>query len=281
VLVPELYVVVPVTTAPPGPVTANVVPVTAWLKPSATVAFWATLTAFEAGVCEVTVGGAAVVKFHETGVIGALPTAVAPDTVIVYVVDGVSATSGSKVAVVAAPFRVVVPDTGVPPAANCMTVDPATTARSKPADTVVPSATPVAFEAGVRVVTDGDVVVVVNDHNTGTIVPPAVVAPPETVTLYVVPVLSAKNGVNVAVLVVELNEVEPNTELPDAVLTVMLAPETVWSKPASTFALVGTAMAPAVGDCEITVGAAAVVNVNVSGVIAPLPVATAPDTVTV
>ena len=81
--VPALYVVVPVTATPPGPVTANVVPVTAWLKPTVTVALTETFTAFVAGDCEVTVGRAAVVKFHETGVMAGLPTAAAPDTVTV------------------------------------------------------------------------------------------------------------------------------------------------------------------------------------------------------
>jgi hypothetical protein len=64
-------------------VTTIVAPVTAWLKPTATVAFKATFTAPEAGVCEVTVGGAAVVKLHETGAMAALPEAVEPDTVAV------------------------------------------------------------------------------------------------------------------------------------------------------------------------------------------------------
>ena len=71
------------TAAPPGPVTANVVPVTAWLKPTVTFAPTATFTAFAAGDCEVTVGRAAVVKFQETGVMAGLPTAAAPDTVAV------------------------------------------------------------------------------------------------------------------------------------------------------------------------------------------------------
>ena len=77
-----LYAVEP-TTAPPGPETAIVVPVTAWLKPTDTVVFTATFVAPEAGACDVTVGRAAVVKVHETGVIGALPAAVEPDTVTV------------------------------------------------------------------------------------------------------------------------------------------------------------------------------------------------------
>jgi hypothetical protein len=183
VFVPELYVVEPPTGLPPASVTVNVVPVTAWLKPSATVAFWATFAAFVAGVCDVTVGRAAVVKFHDTGVIGVLPGAVAPETVTEYVVDGARSASGVKVAVVAGPLSVTVPVTGVPPVATWMLVVPATTARSKPAETVVASETFVAFEAGVRVETLGEVVVVVNDHVTGTIVPPAALFPPATVTL--------------------------------------------------------------------------------------------------
>jgi hypothetical protein len=109
-----------------------------------------------------------------------------------------------KVAVVAAPLSVTVPDTEVLPAATWTVVDPATTARSKPAATVVPSATPVAFDAGVRVVTDGGVVVVVNVHVTGSIAPPVGLLAPKTVTVYVVPRLSAENGVNVTVCVAEL-----------------------------------------------------------------------------
>jgi hypothetical protein len=82
VFVVVLYAVEPVT-APPGPVTASVAPVTAWSKPTEAVVFTATPIAPGAGVCDVTFGRAPVVKVHVTGVIGPLPTAVAPDTITV------------------------------------------------------------------------------------------------------------------------------------------------------------------------------------------------------
>ena len=62
-----------------------------------------------------------------------------------------------------------VPVTDVLPATSWITVEPLTTARSKPAETVAPSVTPVALVAGLRVVTTGAGVGVVNDHVTGVI----------------------------------------------------------------------------------------------------------------
>jgi hypothetical protein len=182
VFVAALYAVDPAT-LPPGPVTTIVAPVTAWLKPTATVAFIATLTAPEAGVCEVTVGAAAVVKLHETGAMPALPDAVEPDTVAVYVVFGASGAFGVNVAVVLAAFSVRVPGTGVLPATTWKVVEPLSTARSKPTDTVVPSATPVAPDAGARDVTAGDGAIVVNAHDTSVIDAPAALVAPETVTV--------------------------------------------------------------------------------------------------
>ena len=187
-----------------------------------------------------------------------------------------------NVATVPVPLRATVPATGLPPAATLIEVVPSTTARSKPAETVVPRATPVAPDAGVRVVTDGGVVVVVNVHVTGTIAPPVGLLAPETVTVYVVPRLSEENGVNVSVFVDELYELEPETELPDGVLTETTAPLTAWSNPAMTLVFVRTATAPGAGVWVMSVGAAAVVKVHVSGaMIPPLLDDRAPDTVTV
>jgi hypothetical protein len=64
-------------------VTAMAAPVTAWLKPTETVEFRATLVAADAGDCETTVGRAAVVNVHTTLVMAVLPVAFAPDTVTV------------------------------------------------------------------------------------------------------------------------------------------------------------------------------------------------------
>ena len=83
VFVDELYEIEPAATVPSGLETTIEVPVTAWLKVTETVELSATLVAPEEGVRELTVGRAAVVKFHETGVIAALPTEAAPDTVTV------------------------------------------------------------------------------------------------------------------------------------------------------------------------------------------------------
>ena len=68
---------------PAGFLTTIVAPVTAWSKPTETFEFVATLTAPGAGDCEITVGRAAVVKVHETGAIGPLPTEAEPETVTV------------------------------------------------------------------------------------------------------------------------------------------------------------------------------------------------------
>jgi hypothetical protein len=88
-----------------------------------------------------------------------------------------------NVAVVRAEFSAKVPDTGVLPATTWKVVEPLSTARSKPTDTVVPSATPVATDAGVRDVTAGDGAIVVNDHDTSVIDAPAALVAPETVTV--------------------------------------------------------------------------------------------------
>ena len=61
-----------------------------------------------------------------------------------------------------------------------------------------------ALVAGLRVVTTGAGVGVVNDHVTSVIVAPAAFVAPEAVTVYVVARASAAVGVNVAVFVVAL-----------------------------------------------------------------------------
>ena len=66
-----------------GSETTIVAPVTAWSKPTATVVFTATFVAPGAGVCAVTTGADAVVKFQATGVMTPPPDEVAPDTVTV------------------------------------------------------------------------------------------------------------------------------------------------------------------------------------------------------
>jgi hypothetical protein len=219
-----LYVVVPAT-VPPGFVTTNVVPVTAWLKPTETVVLTAMPFAPEAGLCDVTVGAAAVVKVHVTGVMAALPDAVAPDTVTVYVVPGASAAPGVNVASVPGPLSATVPVTDVLPATTEITVEPFATARSKPTVTVEPSATLVAPVAGVWVVADGAGASVVNDHDTTFIVAPAAFVAPDAVTVYVTPELNGAAGVNVAVFVVALYAVEPATAPPGPV-TASVAPVT-------------------------------------------------------
>jgi hypothetical protein len=95
---------------------------------------------------------------------------------------GASDAVGVNVATVAPAFNATVPGTEVAPAATWMLVEPAFTARSKPADTVVFSATFVALVPGVRVVTAGAGWVVVNDHDSGVIEAPAEFVAPETVT---------------------------------------------------------------------------------------------------
>jgi hypothetical protein len=95
---------------------------------------------------------------------------------------GASAALGVNVATVPAAFSATVPDTGVLPATTWNVVDPPTTARSKPAETVVPSATPVAPGAGDSEVTDG-ALAVVNDHDTGLIEAPAAFVAPAAVTV--------------------------------------------------------------------------------------------------
>ena len=113
---------------------------------------------------------------------------------------GASAALGVNVARVPAAFNATVPETGVLPATTWNVVEPATTARSKPAATVVPSATPVAPAAGVCVVTDG-VPVVVNDQDAGVIAAPAALVAPDATTEYVVAELNGADGVKVAVFV--------------------------------------------------------------------------------
>jgi hypothetical protein len=87
-----------------------------------------------------------------------------------------------NVATVPAAFRATVPDTGVLPATTWNVVDPPTTARSNPAETVVPSGTPVPPGAGDSDVTDG-APAVVNDHDTGLIDAPAAFVAPAAVTV--------------------------------------------------------------------------------------------------
>jgi hypothetical protein len=188
---------------------------------------------------------------------------------------------GVKVAVVPAAFSTRVPGTGVLPARTWKVVDPTSTARSKPTDTVEPRATPVAPDAGVRVVTAGVGAFVVNDHETGIINAPAALVAPDAVTVYVLPLLSAADGVNVATLVVALYAVEPATGVPPGFVTTMVAPVTAWSNPTATVVVTATLVAPGAGVCEVTVGRAAVVNVHETAVMTPPPAAVAPETVTV
>ena len=97
---------------------------------------------------DVTVGPAAVVNVHVTGVIAALPPAVAPDTVTVYVVAGASAALGVNVAMVAAAAQASVARAPSRLPASWMVVEPLDDRRSNVTETFVPIATPVAFAAG-------------------------------------------------------------------------------------------------------------------------------------
>jgi hypothetical protein len=89
--------------------------------------------------------------------------------------------------------------------------------------------------------------------------------------------------VNVATFVVPLYAVEPATAVPAGSVTVIETPVTAWLKPTETvLPTAGTPVASAAGDCDTTVGRAAVVNDHDTGfVIAAPPSETAPDTVAV
>jgi hypothetical protein len=174
---------VPATEFPAGSFTAIVAPLTASLNPAVTVELTATFVAPVAGVCEIIVGRAAVVKVHVTGVIIPPPvTAFAPDTVTVYVVPGASAALGVNVAIVPPPVSATLPETELP-ATTWTTVEPFVTARSNVTETVVPSETPVAPDAGVRAMTTGGDAIVVNDHETRFITAPAAFVAPVAVTM--------------------------------------------------------------------------------------------------
>jgi hypothetical protein len=97
-------------------------------------------------------------------------------------VFGASAAPGVNVATVPAAFSATLPETGVLPATTWNVAELLTTARSKPAEIVVPSATPVAPGAGDCAVTEGDGMVV-NAHETRVIVAPAALVAPDAVTV--------------------------------------------------------------------------------------------------
>ena len=194
---------------------------------------------------------------------------------------GASGALGVNVATSPVALNARLPATGLPPARTWNVVEPLATARSKPADTVVPSATPDAPAAGVRDVTTGVGAIVVNDHDTGVIDAPAALVAPDAVTVYVAPLLNAADGVKVATFVVALYAVDPATTLPPGFVTTRVAPVTAWSKPTDTVVFTATFVAPGAGVCDVTAGRAAVVKLHEAGVMTPPPAAVAPDTVTV
>jgi hypothetical protein len=181
VFVAALKAFVPATALPAGSVTTTVCPVTASLYTIETAEFTAAPVAPDAGVTDVTVGRAAVVKDHVAGDITAPPlVAVAPDTVTEYVVAGVSVALGVNVAMVPPPLRISDPEIAPAPV-SWMAVVPLTTGRSNVTETVAPRATPVALAAGVRAVIDG-ATTVEKDHVTGVIVAPAAFVAPDAMT---------------------------------------------------------------------------------------------------
>src|SRR6516165_10119839 len=101
--------------------------------------------------------GPAVVKLHEYGPLIAVPEAFcAPDTVAVYVTPAASELDGVNVATVSPLLNPTVPATAVPP--ELFTVNdtvPGVTACENVADGAADTATPVAPEAGVTLVTAG------------------------------------------------------------------------------------------------------------------------------
>jgi hypothetical protein len=100
---------------------------------------------------------APVVKLHENGPLIGVPEAFcAPDTVAVYAVLAASELDGVNVATVSAPLKLTAPATLFPP--GSFTVNdtvPGVTACENVADTAADTATPVAPELGVTLVTDG------------------------------------------------------------------------------------------------------------------------------
>jgi hypothetical protein len=95
---------------------------------------------------------------------------------------GASIALGVNVATVPVASSARLPVTAVLPATTWSVVEPLTTARSNPTDTVVPSAIPVALGGGDCDATDG-ATAVVNDHVTGVIDAPAGFVAPEPVTV--------------------------------------------------------------------------------------------------
>lgn len=93
--------------------------------------------------------------------------------------------------------------------------------------------------------------------------------------------LSGADGVKVAVFVDASYAVDPDTAAPPGSVIESVAPVTAWSKPTDTAVLTETFITPGAGDCEVTAGAAAVVNVHQMAVMTPPPAVVAPDTVTV
>ena len=97
------------------------------------------------------------VKLHEYGPLIGVPEAFcAPDTVAVYVVLPASELVGVNVATVSAPLKPTVPATLFPP--ESFTVNdtvPGVTGWENVADGAADTATPVAPEPGVTLVTDG------------------------------------------------------------------------------------------------------------------------------
>ena len=102
-------------------------------------------------------GGPAVVKLHEYGLLIGVPEAFcAPDTVAVYVVPAASELFGVNVATVLPLLNPTDPATVFPE--ESFTVNdtvPGVTACEKVADGATDTATPVAPEPGVTLVTDG------------------------------------------------------------------------------------------------------------------------------
>jgi hypothetical protein len=270
----------PATTADDGSVTTMVWPVTGWLNPTATAVLTSTAVAPEAGDCDVIVGRAAVVKLHVTGAMKAPPDDALPDTVTEYVVAGKSAEVGVNVAATPSPLRLTLPATALPaPSTSWKVVVPVATARSKPATSVVASATPVAPGAGVFEITAGGAVVV-NDHVVASTCAPAALVAPETVTPNVDSWFSSADGVNVAVFVAALYAVEPAMTLEAESVRTTVAPVTDSLNPTTTVVPRATSAAFGPGVRVAIVGRAAVVNVRVAGVITAPPSEVAPDTVT-
>ena len=113
---------------------------------------------------------APVVKLHENGLLIGVPEAFcAPDTVAVYVVLPASELFGVNVATVSAPLKPTVPATLFPP--ESFTVNDTVlgvTGWENVADGATDTATPVAPELGVTLVTVGGVAPDVGEYTTST-----------------------------------------------------------------------------------------------------------------